>query len=290
MPLPVPATAVRVATSSEAEPLLNEIAAAVLLAVPRAEWYGPLARGIDGLLQFVASGQAVGPVFAVGIGALLGVSPVALPTIPAVVTVLAPPQAGDASAPPTLSFWRAVPVVTAFVLGMDGVVALVGYALVEVTIMLVRASVVLHLLAATVLGIGGIRLVTRRTSLCRRARAIPPKPLDAFGYGIGFAVGGCPGCAPVSLGVGFAAASFGSPLYVLAVIGGFVAGHTVVLLAAAAAGARWVRGADAESPRWARLDRVVGALFLVAAAYYLFRVLSGTATTILPGESGGLLP
>lgn len=74
------------------------------------------------------------------------------------------------------------------------------------------------------------------------------------------------------------------------VVAAFVAGHTAVLLAAAAASARFIGSADPDSPRWARLDRVVGFLFLAAAAYYVFRVASGTATTILPGEPGGLLP
>lgn len=41
---------------------------------------------------------------------------------------------------------------------------------------------------------------------------------------------------------------------------------------------------------WRRLDLVVGVLF-VAAAYYVFRIVSGDVTTNLPGEPGsGLLP
>lgn len=40
-----------------------------------------------------------------------------------------------------------------------------------------------------------------------------------------------------------------------------------------------------------RLDLVVGALFVLAAAYYLYRVLNGDVSTKLPGEPGsGLLP
>ena len=264
--------------------------AAWLLSAPRVEWYGPVARAIDALLGQVASGKLVGPLFGLAIGALLGLSPIALPSIPAVVSVLAPIQAGDAASPPRLSTLRAVPVVGAFVLGMDGVVALAGYAFVELTVALARASVLLHIFAAVLLAVLGVRLVTRRTSLCRRAAAIPPNPADAFGFGIGFAVGGCPGCAPVSLGVGVAAATVGGPLYALAVVVAFVLGHTAVLLGVATAGARWVGGAEPGSRRWARLDIVVGVLFLIAAAYYVFRVVSGTATTALPGEPGGLLP
>ena len=262
---------------------------AVILAVPRSEWYGPLARSIDTLVGLIAEGAALGPLLGFGVGVLLGLSPVALPTIPAVVTVLTPAHAGDATKPPALSTLRAVPVLAAFVVGMDGVVALAGYAFVEFTVAIARASVVLHLSAAALLLVAGLRLVTRRTSLCRRTRSIPPTPGRAFTYGVGFAIGGCPGCAPISLGVGLVAATFG-PLYALAVIAAFVAGHTAILLAVAVAGSRWVRRADPASPRWARLDVAVGVLFLLAAGYYLFRVGSGTATTALPGESGGLIP
>ena len=42
---------------------------------------------------------------------------------------------------------------------------------------------------------------------------------------------------------------------------------------------------------WRRLDTIVGGLFLLAAAYYLARVLSGDVTTAVPGEPGsGVLP
>jgi predicted permease len=69
----------------------------------------------------------------------------------------------------------------------------------------------------------------------------------------------------------------------------FVLGHAAVLVAAAAFGRRLALPASAAA--WLRLDRVVGALLLVAGAYYLWRVLSGEVSTLLPGEPGsGLLP
>lgn len=264
---------------------------ALLVAVEvRNPTYGPLARSIDALLVRLEGAAALGPVLGLGIGMLLGLSPIALPSIPAVVTVLTPAQVGSEEEPARLSPWRAVPVVGAFVLGMDGLVAVAGYVFVEVTVFLVRASVVLHVVAAVGLTVVGVRLVTRRTSLCRRTRAVPPTPREAFTYGVGFAVGGCPGCAPISLGVGAASAVVGGPLYSLLVIFAFVAGRTAVLLGAAMAGARFLGSADPNSTRWRRLDLVVGSVFLAAAAYYVFRVVSGTATAILPGEPGGFLP
>lgn len=267
------------------------ILSALLVAVEvRNPTYGPIARSIDALLVRFDGAAALGPVFGFTIGVLLGISPVALPSIPAVVTVLTPTQVGDEGHAPRLPILGAVPVVAAFVLGMNGVVAIAGFVFVEVTVALARASVVLHVIAAIALAVAGVRLVSRRTSLCRRVRTLPPTPGAAFVYGVGFSVGGCPGCAPVSLGVGAATALVAGPLYALGVLLAFVAGHTAVLLAAATAGARFIGSADPDSPRWARLDRVVGLLFLAAAAYYVFRVASGTATTILPGEPGGLLP
>ncbi len=150
---------------------------ALLVAVEvRNPTYGPLARSIDALLVRLEGAAALGPVFGLGIGMLLGLSPVALPSIPAVVTVLTPAQVGDGEMPARLSGLRAVPVVGAFVLGMDGLIAVAGYVFVEVTVFLARASVVLHIVAALGLAVLGLRLVTRRTSLCRRTRALPPRP------------------------------------------------------------------------------------------------------------------
>lgn len=260
-------------------------------AVPRAEWYGPLARTIDRFLGLMGEQTGVLAVMlGFGVGALLAISPVALPSIPAVVSVLTPLEAGDGDTLPRLSPLQAVPVVGAFVLGMDGVVAFAGFIFVELTVVLARASVVFHVVAAVLLAVFGLRLLTRRTSLCRRTHAIPPTPGAALLYGIGFAVGGCPGCLSVSLSVGAASTLVGGPLYALGMLTAFVAGHTAVLLGVATAGARFVRASEPGSRRWARLDTAVGILFLVAATYYTFRVVSGTATTILPGETGGLIP
>lgn len=42
---------------------------------------------------------------------------------------------------------------------------------------------------------------------------------------------------------------------------------------------------------WRRLDLAVGSLFVLAAAYHLYRVGNGDVSTKLPGEPGsGLLP
>ena len=242
---------------------------------------------IASLTARLAEGTGYAVLLGLAIGVLLGLSPISLPSVPAVVAMVAPRQLdewGDRRRWPLL---RSAPAVLAFVVGMDGVLASLGVILVEVTVILTRGAVVLHLLAAVLLAILGLRLLTRRTSLCDQARAVPPTPGAALVYGTVFAVTGCPGCGPIAIGVGTAAAAAGGPLTALAVISAFVVGRAAVLLAAAAAGARFVRsGTD---PRWAWLDLIVGVLFLAGSAYYVFRLLHGDVSTQLPGE-GTLLP
>lgn len=238
----------------------------------------------------LGNGSMAGPLLAFAIGIVLGLSPVALPTIPAVVGVLAPGRLDEEGIRRPLRWIRVFPSVFAFVFGMNGVLGMVGYVFVSLTVALVRSSIVLYALSAVVLGVIGIRLLTRRTSLCKRAETIPPRPLPALLYGVAFSVGGCPGCGPVALGVGSAAALVAGPLYGLLIILLFVAGHAAVLMAAAVVGSCLLPNGTGRIP-WPRLDFIVGLLFILASAYYIFQLASGSVTTKLPGEPGsGVLP
>jgi cytochrome c biogenesis protein CcdA len=251
---------------------------------------------IEWLLQNVSFETALAPVLAFAAGLLLTLSPISWPSIPAVMTVLTPaaragtadglePEWGEQRQP--LGRVRAALVVLGFVIGMDGVVATVGALAVSVTYLLVRGAVVLSLIASVLLALAGLRLVTRRASLCTRTLALPPDPLRAVSAGVVFAVVGCPGCAPVAIGVGGAAAASGSVLISVLAIAAFVAGRWLALYGFAAAGGR-VLGPMGDA-RWRRLDVVVGTLFLIGAAYYLLRVVLGAVETNLPG-AGGVLP
>lgn len=245
---------------------------------------------IESLTAQLADGATLAPLLAFAIGALLSLSPIALPSVPAVVSVLAPGRFDAEGERQTLPLTKAIPVIVAFVVGMDGVIGLLGYVFVEVTTFFARAAIVLHVLAATLLGGLGLRLLLRRTTLCDRARSIPPRPLPALAYGVVFAVTGCPACGPIAIGIGAAAAIVAGPLYALVILGAFVVGRAAVLVATAVIGARLLPTGTAAVP-WRRLDLVVGVLFLAAAAYYVFRIVSGDVTTKLPGEPGsGLLP
>lgn len=247
---------------------------------------------IEDLVARIPDTAGLAPLLAFIAGALLSVSPIALPSLPVVVSAVAPASraAGAAAAEPARwPLLRAAPAVFAFVAGMDGVLGVAAMAIVELAEFLTRAAVVLHLVSAALLAAAGLRLLLRRTSLCRRAGALPPAPSEAFVFGMVFAVTGCPACGPIAIGVGTAAAAVAGPGLAFGVVAAFLVGRAVVLLAAAAVGARLVP--DSAEPRlWRRLDLAVGALFVAGAGYYLFRVLSGAVTTALPGEPGGPLP
>lgn len=240
---------------------------------------------LEQLLDTIADATLLAPALAVLAGALLTVSPTAWPTIPVVVSAVSPRVVGPGG-PSGLQLLRSVPSVLAFVAGMDGVLALFGAAIVEVSDFLTRAGLVLHLTAALLLGGLGLRLLLRRTSLCRRVGAIPPAPTEAFSFGLVFGVVGCPGCAPIAVGVGAAAGLAAGPAIALAVVAAFIAGRTAALVAIAAVGAR-LFPTSTEASHWRRIDLVIGWMFLVAAAYYLYRVVSGAVITSLPGEPGG---
>lgn len=243
---------------------------------------------VEGLIARIPDAAVLAPLIGFLAGALLSLSPVALPSIPVVVSALSPGTVSEAGQRQRRPLLPAFPAVLAFVAGMDGVLGIVGLTVVEVAELLTRAAVALHLFSAGLLAVLGLRLVLRRTSLCRRTASLPPQPSDAFLFGIVFAVTGCPACGPIAIGVGAAAALVGGPALAFGVVGAFVLGRAVVLLLTAAVGSRLLPEGTDMVP-WRRLDVIVGALFLLAAAYYLYRVGTGAVVTRLPGEPGGPL-
>jgi cytochrome c biogenesis protein CcdA len=241
---------------------------------------------VEPLIARLADGSVLGPLLGLLVGAVLGLSPVALPTLPAVMATVSPGDVYASGYRRRAPVMEAFPSILAFTAGMNGVIGLVGFAFVSVTVGLARASVVLHVVAAVAMAVVGLLLVARRTSVCQRG-AMPPTPRRAFVYGIAFSIGGCPGCGPVALAVGAAAAAVGGPVYGMSIIAAFILGHALVLTAAAAAGARLIP--DGPSISWRRLDLVVAGFLLVGAVFYLYRVAAGDVSTLLPGESGSTI-
>lgn len=183
---------------------------------------------IADLLESISADSPLAPVLGLLAGVLLGLSPVALPAVPVVISALSPGRLDELDQRRT-SLLRASPAVVAFVIGMDGVLALAGYLFVQVTVLLARGAVALNLVAAVLLAALGLRLLLRRASLCDQARRLPPRPSEALGAGLLFAVSGCPGCAPIAIGVGSAAALVGPPVLALLTVVAFVAGRACCL-------------------------------------------------------------
>ena len=244
---------------------------------------------VDWLIGQVSQGVWPAPLLGLAIGVLLTVSPVSLPTIPAVMATVSPGEIDAGGVRHRLALRESAPAVFAFVVGMDGMIAVVSYSLVTVAEALLRASVALHLLAAALLTVVGVRLLLRQTSLCRRAEGIPLHPAGAFLFGMGFSVAGCPGCGPVVVGLASAAALVVTPGVAALVLLAFLLGRAAVLLAVATAGARLLPSGT-QDVRWARLDVVVGVMLVAAALLYVWRVVNGDVTSALPGEPGGMLP
>jgi cytochrome c biogenesis protein CcdA len=239
----------------------------------------------DLLLELLATNAAYAPLFGLALGVALSLSPASLPALTVSVAALAPGRLGGEGEREHLPLRRSFTTLLAFVAGMDGVLAAAAYFLVSVTIVLTRASVALHVLAAVILVVLGLRLVWGRASLCGRAQRIPPEPTRAFAFGVLFSVTGCPGCGPVVVGLTSVTVIVVGPGAALFVLGAFLLARTLTLLAVARAGSHLLPVATA-NVAWRRLDLVVGALFLLAGIYYGALVATGRVTTLLPGEPG----
>lgn len=228
------------------------------------------------------------PLLAASVGVVLTLTPLAWPSVPAVVALVGPARAAaQQDRPSAVSGPRGFAVVLGFVIGMDGVVATLSAAFFGVLVLLTRAAVVLTVVAIVLLTVVGLRLLLARgPAVCRRLDALPPDPLRAVSAGVAFSVTGCPGCAPVSAAVGAAAASVGPLMSSLAIVA-FVLGRATTLYVAAAAGGRWLRADDPRKAR--RVDVVLAVVLLLSAAYYAYRLVDGQVFTTLPGE-GQLLP
>lgn len=243
----------------------------------------------DVLVGYLSEATSLAPLLGFAVGVALSLSPVSLPALTVSIAVLAPGRVDVAGQREHMSWHRSFAVLLAFVIGMDGLFAGAGYAVAGLAVALTRASVALHLLAGAVLTGLGLRLLSRRSSLCSRATAMPPHPSGAFLFGALFAVTGCPGCGPVVIGLSSVAVIVAGPGTALLVLGAFLLGRTLTLLAAARMGSKLLP-VGTDQITWRRLDLVVGGFFVAAGAYYLILVATGQVTTILPGEAGGVLP
>lgn len=140
----------------------------------------------------------LGPMVGVLVGVALTHTPIAWPSLPAVVALVGPARAAARQdRPAAVSGPRGFAVVVGFVIGMDGVIATLSAVFLGLLVALTRAAVVLTVVAIVVLTYAGVRLLLANgPALCRRLEALPPDPLRAVSAGVAFSVSGCPGCAP----------------------------------------------------------------------------------------------
>lgn len=236
----------------------------------------------------IESAGLLAPLIGLLVGVVLTLTPLAWPSVPAVVALVGPARAAAREGrPAAVSGPRGFAVVLGFVIGMDGVVATLSAVFLGVLVLLTRAAVVLTVVAILVLTYAGLRLLLAKgPAVCRRLDALPPDPLRAVSAGAAFSVSGCPGCAPIAAAVGTAAAAAG-PLMSLVVVAAFVLGRAGSLYVAAAAGGRWLTPGNARKAR--RVDVLLAVVLLLSASYYAYKLASGQVFTTLPGE-GQLLP
>lgn len=233
---------------------------------------------LDAAFAQVAGGGPAAVVFGLLAGVVLSLNPVALPALPAVAAVVSPWMSPGAPRPVR----RAVPVVAAFVVGMDVPLTVAGYFLTFLAVLLARASVVLGLLTAAVLSVVGLRMLLRRPDVCATRRTLPSHPADALAYGVLFSVTACSGCAPLLLGLGSAVALVAGPADAALALLSFLLARTAVLVATAALGGRLLA-----RPSGRRLlDVVVGTGLLAAGGYYAYLVATGRISPVPAGERG----
>lgn len=243
---------------------------------------------VELLTAQIESAGLLAPLLGLLVGVVLTLTPLAWPSVPAVVALVGPARAAAREdRPAAISGPRGFAVVVGFVVGMDGVIATLSAVFLGVLVVLTRAAVVFTVVAIVLLTVVAVRLFRAGSpAVCRRLDALPPDPLRAVSAGVVFSVSGCPGCAPVSAAVGAAAAVAG-PVVSMLVVAAFVLGRAATLYLAAAAGGRWLLPGDPVRAR--RVDRILAVVLLVSAAYYSYRLATGQVLTTLPGE-GQLLP
>lgn len=233
-------------------------------------WLEPYLAWVLGLVE---AGGPLGLVFALAAGVLLGLSPVTYPMIPAVVGCVLREKR------PTKD--RAAALGLAFALGVSTVYAILGFAFggfgLALLTLLNRSIWLWYALLAPVLWVMGLRALGFFSFGVPLLRPVRPGPWlrgtpGAYLLGLPFGLVGCPTCALILPSMLAAVAAGGSPILGALTLLGLGLGQGVTLVAAAAI------GGGSSSPGWlyghrAVVEKGVGVLLLLTAAYFTWRVL-----------------
>lgn len=238
-------------------------------------WMDQLLAWLEPWLNLLEGGSLLGLGLAALAGLALGLSPATYPLVPVVV--------GYAGGARNITRRRAALLSTAFVLGITTVYVVLGALWGSFGLLL------LNLLSRSLwlwygLGAAALLLMGRRMLGLLRFRVpllTPPDPEGgrrglpgAYLLGVPFGLAGCPSCAPVLLAVLTAVAASGNPLTGALAMLALGLGQGSVLVAAGAYGGA-LTGLKTFARHRLTIERLLGVLLLVAAAYFAWRAFGG---------------
>lgn len=239
-------------------------------------WMDQLLAWLEPWLSLLEGGSLLGLGLAALAGLALGLSPATYPLVPVVV--------GYAGGDRSITRRRAALLSLAFVLGITTVYVVLGALWGSFGLLLLRLlSSSLWLwygLGAAALLVMGLRMLgTLRFRIPLLALPDPETSgrrgvLGAYLLGVPFGLAGCPSCAPVLLAVLTAVAAGGNPLMGALAMLALGLGQGSVLVAAGAYGGA-LTGLKSFARHRATIERLLGLLLLLAAAYFAWKAFGG---------------
>jgi cytochrome c-type biogenesis protein len=244
------------------------------------DWIGDLLAWLEPWLgqglESLEGGSLLGVILALVAGIALGLSPATYPLVPVVV--------GYAGGGKNVTRRRAALLSLAFVAGITTVYVALGALWGSFGLLLLdllsRSLWLWYGIGAAALLVMGLRLLG--LFHFKVPLLAPPDPetgrrrgvLGAYLLGVPFGLAGCPSCAPILLAVLTAVAASGKPLMGALAMLALGLGQGSVLVAAGAYG-----GTLTHLNRFARhrltIERLLGLLLLLAAAYFGWQALLG---------------
>lgn len=218
-------------------------------------------------------GSLIGVILVVPAGIALGLSPATYPLVPVVVSYTMGGKENTRRRAATLSFAFVLGITTVYVaLGaLFGVFGLVLFGLLN------RSIWLWYGIAAPVLWVMGLRsLGLLRFRVPLRSKFDPESgrrgALGAYLLGLPFGLAGCPSCALILPAVLIAVATSGRPIVGALAMLALGLGQGLVLMAAGVYSGALLRLSKL-APYRVAIERLLGVVLLVIAAYFTWRVL-----------------
>lgn len=225
-------------------------------------------------LGLIEGGSPAAALLAIPAGVALGLTPMSYPMVPAVVGYAAGGEKTTAARRAALSLSFSAGVITVYAL-LGVAFATLGLALMT---LLNRSIWLWFALLAPFLWIMGLRLVgVLRFDMPFSGIRTPSGSREggihgAYLLGLPFGLAGCPSCALILPSMLTAVAASGSPYVGVLVLVGLGVGQGIVLVAAGTMIGGIIR-LDRLSPYRVIVEKALGAVLLVCAAYFTWRAL-----------------